>query len=62
MRYDKTRLIALPDGMAQRALLTREPASEDRRFFQLVGREQNRDAVLVTHRPHYLPPSCNVAA
>ena len=29
--YDKTRLIALLDGLAQRGLVTREPAREDRR-------------------------------
>jgi DNA-binding MarR family transcriptional regulator len=29
--YDKTRLIALLDGLAQRGLITREPATEDRR-------------------------------
>jgi len=31
IRYDKTRLIALLDGLAQRGLVTRDPAPEDRR-------------------------------
>jgi DNA-binding MarR family transcriptional regulator len=31
IRYDKTRLIALLDGLQQRGLITREPALEDRR-------------------------------
>jgi DNA-binding MarR family transcriptional regulator len=29
--YDKTRLIALLDGLAQRGLITRDPSPEDRR-------------------------------
>ncbi len=31
IRYDKTRLIALLDGLQQRGLITREPAPGDRR-------------------------------
>ena len=31
IRYDKTRLIGLLDGLQQRGLITREPAPEDRR-------------------------------
>ncbi len=31
IRYDKTRLITLLDGLQQRGLITREPAPEDRR-------------------------------
>ena len=31
IRYDKTRLIGLLDGLQQRGLITRDPAPEDRR-------------------------------
>lgn len=50
INYDKTRLIALLDGLEQRGLVTREPAAGDRRARTVKLTPAGRAAVTSTQR------------
>jgi DNA-binding MarR family transcriptional regulator len=50
VRYDKTRLIALLDGLEQRGLVEREPAATDRRARTVKLSRAGRTTVTATQR------------